>query len=68
MVSYENVDKKVLLERYEGAFSEGFKKGVGTLIRIKDYFEKTYEEFVGDFYNDKPLYSSGIQKPIEINN
>ena len=67
LTTYENSTKSVLLDKYDGQFSEGFKKGVGTLIRLKDRIELKYEEFTGDFYNDKPLYSSGVVKPYEFN-
>ncbi|CDW91685.1 UNKNOWN [Stylonychia lemnae] len=68
LIIYTNKQKTVVLEYYEGSFSENYKKGVGKMVKLREGFEdkmeREYEEFIGDFYNDKPLINSGISKTI----
>eukprot|EP00347_Sterkiella_histriomuscorum_P004144 403361586 len=68
LIIYTNSNKSVVIEFYEGNFSEGVKKGIGRQVKLREgqesRLEREYEEFIGDFYGDKPIMSSGNSKVI----
>jgi hypothetical protein len=72
----------IKFEDHEGSFKYGVKDGLGRNIKLKDsemYGDEEefrrevlgssaldYQEFIGDFVNDRPVYHSGVLKNVKV--
>ena len=72
----------IKFEDHDGSFKYGLKDGLGRNIKLKDsemYGDEEefrrevlssivldYQEFVGDFVNDRPAYHSGVLKNVKV--
>ena len=73
LILYSDTKKQVVLDFYDGYFAEGLKKGVGKQVKLKEEaqegrLEREYEEYVGEFFRDKPYLSNGGGKSKIIKN
>jgi hypothetical protein len=82
LLVYEGKRKAIKFEEHDGAFKEGLRDGLGKSIKLKEAemygddeeFRKEvlqaemleYMDFVGDFYNDRPVYHSGVLKTVKL--
>lgn len=72
----------IKFEDHEGSFKYGVRDGLGRNIKLKDsemYGDEEefrrevlgssvldYQEFIGDFVNDRPVYHSGVLKNVKV--
>jgi hypothetical protein len=82
LLVYESKLKTIKFEEHDGSFKYGMRDGLGKSIRLKEgdmygddeEFRKEllrshlidYLDFIGDFYNDKPVYHSGVLKNVKL--
>lgn len=82
LLVYESKYKRIKFEEHDGSFVAGMRDGLGKSLKLKDAemygdeedFRKEvlaatvleYMDFIGDFYNDKPVYHSGVLKAVKI--
>ena len=82
LLVYESKQKRIKFEEHDGAFKDGLRDGLGKSLKLKEAdmygddeeFRKEilaadsmdYLDFIGDFYNDRPVYQSGVLKSVKI--
>lgn len=82
LLVYESKRKAIKFEEHDGAFKQGARDGLGKNQKLKESemygddeeFRKEilhidlleYMDFIGDFYNDRPVYHSGVLKTIKL--
>ena len=82
LLIYDSRRKQIKFEEHDGGFRDGYRDGLGKQIRLKDsdmygddeefrreiFIAQTleYTEFIGDFYNDRPVYHSGVLKTVKV--
>lgn len=82
LLVFESKRKVIKFEEHDGIFRDGIKDGLGKNLRLKESelygddeeFRKEilsssvleYQDFIGDFYNDRPVYHSGVLKNLKL--
>jgi hypothetical protein len=82
LLTYDSKRKAIKFEEHDGQFKEGLRDGLGKNIRLKESemygddeeFRREvlhsetleYMDFIGDFYNDRPVYHSGVLKTVKL--
>lgn len=82
LLVYDTKQKRIKFEEHDGSFRDGIRDGLGKSLRLKESemygddeeFRKEalsgqpleYLDFIGDFYNDRPVYLSGVLKTVKM--
>jgi hypothetical protein len=82
LLVFESKTKLIKFEEHDGLFKYNVKDGLGRQVKLKDSemygdeeeFRKEvltaatldYQEFIGDFINDRPVYHSGVLKNTKV--